>query len=49
MNVVLFVWNDVGPMLELCLNDAGMTMIHIFKKIKFQPNFKFEPNNGKLV
>jgi hypothetical protein len=32
MNVVVFVLNDVGPMLEVCLNDVGMLMVHILSK-----------------
>ena len=32
MNNVVFVLNDVGPMLELCLNNVGMMMVHVLSK-----------------
>ena len=40
--------NDVGPMLQLCLNGVWMMMVHVRAKWVMieicEPNFKFDPN-----
>ena len=32
MTDVVFVLNAVGPMVELCLNDVGMMLVHVLSK-----------------